>query len=333
MDRTARHRFYPVVLIAMGLVAASCTTSVSTPTTVVVAPMTTISTSSTTQALAEGEFIGADGVSTIIVDTSRIVSLTGDITEVIFELGLGDRVVAVDITTTYPPEANDIKRAGGNVGFAQALAAEAVLKFEPTLVIGDESVQPSETIEQLRSAGISVVILKYHTTLTGVTTKIRQIAQILDVEEAGEALATRVASEIAAAQARAALASEQPRIAYLYTRGPTVILLFGRGIPTQAMLEGAGGIDVGAELGEGAFPVTPEALIVGAPDVIVVPQSGIDAIGGFDALLEIPGVADTPAGRNRRFLAYDEAYFFNLGPRAGVALAEFVDDLYPDLSG
>jgi iron complex transport system substrate-binding protein len=97
------------------------------------------------------------------------------------------------------------------------------------------------------------------------------------------------------------------------------------------MIEGSGAIDVGAALGEGAIPLTPEALISAMPDVIVLPESGIEALGGIEALLEIPGIAETPAGRNRAFLAYDEAYFFNLGPRVGMALSEFVDDLYPDL--
>ncbi|MFO7700331.1 MAG: hemin ABC transporter substrate-binding protein, partial [Acidimicrobiia bacterium] len=104
-------------------------------------------------------------------------------------------------------------------------------------------------------------------------------------------------------------------------------------LPTNAMIEGAGAIDAGAELGTGPITVTPEALIAAAPDVIVLPESGIESLGGFDALLEIPGVAETPAGRNRAFLAYEEAYFFNLGPRAGQALAEFVADLYAIIAG
>jgi iron complex transport system substrate-binding protein len=68
-------------------------------------------------------------------------------------------------------------------------------------------------------------------------------------------------------------------------------------------------------------------LVAAAPDVIVLPEAGLSALGGIDAFEAIPGVADTPAGQAGRFLAYDEAYFFNLGPRTGQALAEFVSDL------
>ncbi len=328
--RCTHHRLTALV-IGAALAVAACTSAntVSEPTQP--ASSSTAPATTTSAPLGEGVFVGADGVATTVTDTSRVVSLTGDITEIIFELGLGDSVVAVDITTTYPPEANELKRSGSNVGFGQALAAESVLRYEPTLVLGDESIQPTETIEQLRNAGVPVIILKYQTSLSGVEEKIMQVAEILGAIEAGEELSERVMSQVAVAQDRAAQAPEQQRVAYLYTRGPSVLLLFGTGLPTQAMIEGAGAIDVGAALGEGAIPLTPEALISAMPDVIVLPESGVDGLGGIDALLEIPGIAETPAGQNRAFLAYDEAYFFNLGPRVGVALSEFVDDLYPDL--
>ncbi|MCL1601693.1 MAG: ABC transporter substrate-binding protein [Actinomycetia bacterium] len=318
-ERVLRHRLAALVMGSV-LVATACTSTSEATETAAPAPVD------------NGVFVGADGVATTVGDTSRIVSLTGDITEIIFELGLGESVVAVDITTTYPPEAEDLKSSGSNVGFGQALAAESVLRYEPTLVLGDQSIAPTETIEQLRNAGIPVIILKYQTTLEGVEEKINQVAAILGVPQDGEELAGNVMAQVAAAQERAAGADAQPRVAYLYTRGPSVLLLFGQGIPTQAMIEGAGAIDVGAALGDGAIPLTPEALISAMPDVIVLPESGVKGLGGIDALLEIPGIAETPAGQNRAFLAYDEAYFFNLGPRVGSALDEFVDDLYPQLS-
>lgn len=324
------HRSTALTLAAVLLVAACTSTNeTSDPTQPVSSP--TVAETTTSQPPGARVFVGADGVTTTVTDTSRIVSLTGDITEIIYELGLGDRVVAVDITTTFPSAADDLKRSGNNVGFGQALTAESVLRYEPTLVLGDESIEPTETIEQLRNAGVPVVILEYQTTLPGVEAKIREVAEILGAVEAGEELSQRVMSEIDAAQDRAAQAPTQPRVAYLYTRGPSVLLLFGNGLPTQALIEGAGAIDVGAALGEGAIPLTPEALIAAAPDLIVLPESGVEGLGGIEGILEIPGVAETPAGRDRAFLAYDEAYFFNLGPRVGMALNEFVTDLYPDL--
>ncbi|HSJ71964.1 MAG TPA: ABC transporter substrate-binding protein [Acidimicrobiia bacterium] len=321
--------------VACSGTGGATTTGVDPGTNATVAPTTLAPTTAapSTTAPFDGTFTGADGVTTEIGDTSRIVSLTGDITEIIFSLGLGDQVVAVDITTTFPPDAERLKADGGNVGFGQALNAEAVLRYEPTLVIGDETIEPAETIEQLRNAGVPVVILPYQTTLDGVGTKIGSVARILGVEEEGQALTEEVMAEIAAAQQAADEAGSEPRVVFLYIRGPSLLFVFGADLPTNAMIEGAGAIDAGAELGTGPITVTPEALIAAAPDVIVLPESGLESLGGFDALLEIPGVAETPAGRNRAFLAYEEAYFFNLGPRAGQALAEFVADLYAIIAG
>ncbi|MGB8360687.1 MAG: ABC transporter substrate-binding protein [Acidimicrobiia bacterium] len=335
-------RLIPIAL-CMTLVLAACggeegststTSAERAATTTTVAEATTTSTATTTAATGGRTFVGADGVETTITDTSRIVSLNGDITEIIYELGLGDDVVAVDVTTTYPEEAAALNDSGSTVGFAQQLTAEAVLSFEPTLVIGDTQVAPVEAIEQLREAGVPVVIIEYQTTLDGVEAKIDQISEVLGVDEQGAQLAERVMGEIDDAVTTAESVADKPRVAFIYLRGPQVIFLFGAGMPTQAMIEGAGAVDAGAESGVlGPAPLTPEALIAAAPDVIVLPQGGLEAMGGVEAFEAIPGVSDTPAADTQRYLIYDEAYFFNLGPRTGQALMGFVQDLHPELAG
>jgi len=315
-------------------VASTTTTTPAEQTTTTTTTTATEAAPTTEPAPDERTFTGADGVETQISDISRIVSLNGDLTEIIFELGLGNNVVGVDVTTTYPPEAAALNDQGQTVGFGQQLAPEAVLRFEPTLVLGDQMIAPTETIDQLRAAGVPVVILATRTTLDGALEKIAQVAQILDVPEAGKELVERVASEIDVATALAASAKDHPTVAYIYTRGPQLTLLFGAGMPTQAMIEGANAIDAGVASGvRGPAPVTPEALLAAAPEVIVLPRAGIEAMGGLEAFKQIPGIADTPAGQADAFLIYDEAYFFNLGPRVGLALNDFVKDLYPDLAG
>jgi len=331
-----------LMTLAVGLtvVAAACSSGTSTTTTAdqptTSSSTTSVTTPQTTTTIPSDQrtFVGADGVETTIGDVSRIVSLNGDLTEIIFELGFGENVVGVDVTTTYPPEAAALNDQGQTVGFAQQLAAEAVLRFEPTLVIGDQQVAPPEVLEQLRGAGTPVVILETQTTLDGVETKILEVAEILGVPDEGGELAERVMGEIDAARALAATDDSDPKIAYVYVRGPQVVFLFGAGMPTQGMIEGAGAIDAGAEAGVfGPAPLTPEALVAAAPDLIVLPEAGLAALGGIEAFLELPGVAETPAAQNDAFLDYDEAYFFNLGPRAGQALDEFVRDLYPEIGG
>lgn len=337
-----------VTFAALAVLAAACSSSSgvdeTTTTTVATASVSTTAAPTTTAPLTttttaapqdtERTFTGADGFETTITDVSRIVSLNGDLTEIIFELGLGDNVVGVDVTTTYPPEAAALNDRGDTVGFGQNLAVESVLRFAPTLVLGDQTIAPEDTITQLRAAGVPVVILTSQSTLEGALDKIAEVAEILGVPDAGVVLAERVGAEIKIAVELAASVEGQQPIAYIYTRGPQLNLLFGAGMPTQAMIEGANAIDAGVELGIfGPAPVTPEALLAAAPEVIVLPAAGIEAFGGIEAFKELPGISDTPAGKADAFLIYDEAYFFNLGPRVGLALYDFVIDLYPDLAG
>ena len=275
-------------------------------------------------------FTGIDGIVSTITDMSRIISLNGDLTEVIYALGLGDQVVAVDLTATYPPEISSLPK----VGLGMQLAAETVLAFKPTIVIGDQQIQPPESIQQLRDAGVPVVIIETQTTLAGIETKITQVAEILGVPEEGRRLADRVNREIEEATQLAARAAEQVRVAFVYTRAPQEILLFGRGTVTQAMIEGANAVDAISASGVVAIAdLTPEALVAAAPDVIILPELGVGRMGGLDAVAELPGVAETPAGQSRSFLVYEDGFFLNFGPRAGQALRMLVLDLYPELEG
>ena len=96
------------------------------------------------------------------------------------------------------------------------------------------------------------------------------------------------------------------------------------------MLARGGAINAAAEM-DGYQPITAEALLLAAPDVLVVPQSTLDGIGGLDGLLAVPGMSATPAGRERNVVVVDLLSFIGFGPRVGGALTEFMGDLHPGL--
>jgi iron complex transport system substrate-binding protein len=306
-----------LVVLLLVLVAAACAGNTST---------TTTTTRSGTA--VDGVYEGADGVESDIGDTTRIVSLNGDLTEIVFALGAGGNVVGIDLTTTYPPEATSLPA----VGLGRALDAEAVIALEPTLVVGDTQIEPAAAIEQIRSAGIPVVILRAEVTLEGAVRKILTMGTILDLGTEAASLAAGVKQEIDDAIALASNATAQPRVAYTYVRGPETLLLFGNGMPTHFLIEAAGGVDAAAEAGVFfAEDLSAERLVVAAPDVLIVPIQGFEILGGTDAYLALPGVGDTPAGRAGSILTYDEALFLGMGPRVGAALHQLVLDLHPGI--
>jgi iron complex transport system substrate-binding protein len=214
------------------------------------------------------------------------------------------------------------------VGIGRFLSAEAVLALDPTLVIGDTQTGPQSAIDQIRAAGVPVVILDTSTTFASMYAKIDDLGVILDARTNAQDLSDRIQAEIAAAGASEPPSGESPSVAYVYTRGPDVMLLFGSNMVTNPVIQAAGAWDAGARAGiDGSIPVTPEALIAAAPDIIVVPTEGLETLGGIDGLLAIPGIAQTPAGSNCYILAYPEGDFLTLGPRIATTVAALTKDL------
>ena len=272
----------------------------------------------------ESVFVGIDGVAVETPDTTRIVTLSGDLTEFVYELGLGDSIVATDVTTVAPEAAVLLPKAG----LGRFLTAEGVLKHDPTLVIGDAQTAPITAIEQIRAAGVPVAILDVPTTFEGLYTKVTDLGILLSAAEPAADLIGRMGTEIAAASAGLDEGAAAPRVAFVYTRGPDVMLLFGSGMTTVPVIVAAGGLDAGTEAGGvGTVDVTPEALVAAAPEVIIVPAEGYDVLGGIDGLLSIPGVAATPAGSSRSVFAYPEGDFLTFGPRIAESIALLANDL------
>ena len=259
-----------------------------------------------------------------VTDTSRIVSLGGDMSELVYELGLGDSLVGIDVTTVGPPEAMGLP----SVGIGRFLAPEGVLAVSPTLVLADTDTAPSTALDQLRDAGVVVEVFETPSTFEEYFSKISDLAALLGAEAEGQQLIERLRKEIAEITAGVTDREQTPRALYLYTRGPGTLLLFGEGMTTHALIEGAGAVDVGTESGvTGFINVTPEALVAAAPDVIIVPSEGLADIGGIDGLLEIPGIAETPAGKNRAILDYPQGDFLTMGPRVPASLQLLIQDL------
>lgn len=253
----------------------------------------------------------------------RIVPVDGDLTEIVFALGLGGRVIATDLSATYPPEAAALP----DIGYQRALNPEPIVAVDPSIVLATDLAGPPETLDALSDLGIPVVVIERDPTLAGPAVKIRAVADALGVPAAGKELAAEVDADIAAATSDVTPGSG-PRVAVLYLRGDTVQHLFGAETTIGAVVEGIGAINVGAEIGiSDTRQITTEALLAAAPDVLVVTTTGLESVGGIDGLLAIPGIAQTPAGAEQRVLAYEDQYLLGGGPRTGRLAAELATDL------
>ncbi|GAA4474436.1 ABC transporter substrate-binding protein [Rhodococcus olei] len=271
---------------------------------------------------------GHDGVDVTITDTSRIVAADqyGTLTETVYALGLGDRLVGRDTAAKFPAveQVPDITPSG------HSMSAEAILNLHPTVVLTDTSIGPRSVQEQLRAAGIPVVFFDPTRTLAGVPGQIQAVADALGVPDQGKALADRTTTEIDAAKALTPADATPPKIAFLYMRGTSITMLAGPGSGADSLIDALGGVDAGTASGltQQFTPITSEALIAAAPDVFLMMTNGLDSIGGIDGLAKIPGVAQTPAGRNQRVVDMQDGVLLSFGPRTGDVLRALSGALY-----
>lgn len=258
--------------------------------------------------------ISADDVKVKITDSSRIIVLNEAIAEIVISLGFGDKIIGRDATTTLAALAAIPKVSSGH-----DISAESVLELKPTLVIGDTRSGPPEAIQQLRGAGVPIVLAPEVWKLSDIAPRITLIAKALGAETFGTNLLDATQSDIDKALNTLDTSTTKPRVAFIYVRGTaSVFLLGGKESGADEMIRSAGGIDVGTDLDLAAFtPLTSEAIVNANPAIIVVTTRGLASVGGIDGLLELPGVAQTPAATSRAVVSIDDDLLFSFGPRTG----------------
>jgi iron complex transport system substrate-binding protein len=273
---------------------------------------------------AEVILVDAGGRSVRVSDASRILSIGGDVTEIVYALGAGGRVVAVDTTSVYPPQALKEKTS---VGYMRALSSEGVIAVGASVVLASERAGPPEVVKTLKTSSVPYVEVPDEYSPEGLARKIRLIARAVGAEGEGE----RVAK--ATMDAFAALGELRGRIkrpvGALFVLGVQNgrIMIGGKGTGANAIVELAGARNVASGV-NGFRPVGDEAVVDLAPEVIVGMRSmGDNGMHDLSQLLAMKGVQATPAGAGRRVLYIDPSF----GPRAPDSARALMRALYPEI--
>lgn len=255
----------------------------------------------------------------------RIVTLWGDLTEIMFGIGYGDRIVAVDATSNYPPEVGSLPKLGFPGNFLGS--AEAILAYEPTKVIALSNARPPAVLDQLRAAGVEVVVIETGNTIESPANTIRSVAALFGEEEQGERFVAEVEGKINQAIARGQQLTKKPRVLFVLFSSLRMQFIGGLGSEADAKITAAGGINAATEAGfVGMMPYSVEGVVAARPDVIIVTKRGVeDVVGSIDGILEWPGIAATPAGQSKNILVFEDLYFMGMGPRTGDSLLELVE--------
>lgn len=275
------------------------------------------------------------GTKVTVTDASRILALDiyGTLSQTVFELGLGDRVVGRDLSTQFP-EARDLPLVTADQG--HDLIAEKILATNPSVIITDTSLGPWDVMLQMRDSGIPVVVVDSKRSLDNLASLTSQVADALGVPKQGVELGKRIQADADATAAQIAKVAptaleDKLRMVFLYVRGQAgVYYMFGEGSGAESLIKTLGGYDVAGEIGwSGMKPVTDEAIIAAQPDLILMMTKGLDSVGGVDGLLDrIPAIANTPAGQNKRIVDMVDTGILSFGPRTAEVLNSLAVAVY-----
>ena len=253
----------------------------------------------------------------------RIVSVNGAMTEIVYALGAEMQLAGTDTTSVFPATALQTPK----VGYMRQLSAEGLLSLKPDAVIGTTEAGPSVVMEQLRSAGVKVELVEADHSWAEVQRKVAAVGRTTSRTTQATALQARLDAQWAEVLATVARhTGRKPRAIFIlsHTASPQVA---GSNTAAHAMLAYAGFVNAFTNAGQagpfnGYRPMTAEALVSAAPELIVTTTQGIEASGGLDKFWSRPGLELTPAYRRRALVALDALYLIGFGPRLPQAVAE-----------
>lgn len=243
----------------------------------------------------------------------RIVCVAKQLTELIYALGAGDQLVGVDLSSTYPPAAQKLTK----VGYHRMLNAEGIIALKPTVVYHDGNVAPEAVMDQLKKVGVPMKVFPDAHTLPEVKALFDTLAAQFGAQKQADSLKTKLDVDLAKAAESVKQYKTTPKVAIIhFGRVINNYLVIGKAGTASYMLDLAGGKNVMDTL-KGMKPLSPEIISKAQPDIILVTDFGYDRLGNAEKLATLPGIALTPAGKNKKIYRIEEHDLIYLGPRTG----------------
>ncbi|NOK20060.1 heme/hemin ABC transporter substrate-binding protein [Corallococcus carmarthensis] len=253
----------------------------------------------------------------------KLISIGPAITQTVFALGAGDRVVGVDDSSAALPEASKVR----TVGYQRALSAEGVLSLGAGVLLGSAEAGPPGVLEQLKQAGMTVETFANEPTVEAARTRIQGIAERLGMPEQGKALVAKLDEDLAKAAGRAAQVknAKPPRILAIYARGAGALMVAGSGTVADTLIRLTGGVNA-AESMQGYKPLGAEAVVAAAPQFVLLPASSVSTVGGAEGLAKLPGLSQV---KGWKLVTVEDVDFMGLGPGLGRAVVRVQDAVAP----
>lgn len=256
---------------------------------------------------------------------TRIVSAAKQYTEIMYALGVGNQLVAVDVSSTYPPEAKKLP----TVGYHMHLSFEGIMATKPTLLLehgGKYSIGPEHVVRQLKE--LNVPMKEFESKAKNIESTKELIAEMgayFHKEDRVDSLCEKLDADMALAKANREKYQDTVKVVVIhYGQAMNVYMAVGGNSVAAQMIEWAGGKIPINENGMARI-TSPEIIAKANPDVILLTDYGYDKLGNMDKIMELPGVALTNAAKNKRIYRVEEHDLIYLGPRTGEIVLKLQD--------
>ena len=240
----------------------------------------------------------------------RLVTLGGAITEIVYLLGAQAQLVGTDTTSLYPLAAQKTAK----VGYMRQLSAEGLLSLKPDAIIATTEAGPTVVLDQIRSAGVQVELIKVDYTWAQVQRAVTAVGFASTREQQAQSLLAQLNSQWVTAQSAVArYKGRKPRVLFILSHSASVQVA-GEKTGADAIIRYAGGQNVMSGF-DGYRPLTAEAMSSVAPEIILTTTQGIEAYGGVDKFWTRPELSLTPAFKTKALLHMDALELLGFGPR------------------
>ncbi len=242
------------------------------------------------------------------LSSKRIVALANGSAEIISALGYKENLIGRDIASTDADLKSVPVITSGHV-----VISEKIISLNPDLVLIDKATGPAGAIAALKSANILVKEIPEAWQLSDISMRVASIADAIGAPQAGAKLATELQSAISTVKG----VGNKTGVVFLYLRGGSAIYLVGgKGSGADSLISAIGAVDLGAAQLPNPFnPMSSELILKLNPDVILVMSKGLQSVGGISGLTQLPGIAQTGAGKSKRIIAVDDSLLLSFGPR------------------
>jgi len=279
-------------------------------------------------ALAAGIVVrDARNKSVEVADSSRIVSIGGAVTEILYGLGFEQRIVGVDSTSVFPDAA---LRDKPNVGYMRQLSPEGILGLNPSLVLATQGAGPKETIAVLEAAKIPMVIIPETFSEEGLLDRIKLVGDAMGAGSRTACLTTAVVGDLAQLRELRGKITKPVRVMFVMSLLNGRAMVAGSNTAANEIIALSGGVNA-VEGYDGYKTITDEAIVAAKPEVVLTIGRGKDTLEA-QAIYAHPAFALTPAVQTKSFISMEGLYLLGFGPRTAAAARDLSLLLYPSLA-